>query len=149
MIDFWIRNGSDWNIDLIESQYVNICTYRPLSGSIYRNFFSWTKKSKKRSNQYQYQRSKMLFMFPCWTHYTFKKTPKNNLKNDKKVVEKLNFVGIEYPGQETFFNKTEVKNKMCINVFGYENGLLFPTDVSGQTFGDSMDFLLLTEDDSQ
>ena len=48
MIDVWINNGCDWNVELIESQYINICAYRPLSGSFYRNFFSWTKKSKKK-----------------------------------------------------------------------------------------------------
>ena len=33
MIDVWINNGSGWIIELIESQYINISTYRPLSGS--------------------------------------------------------------------------------------------------------------------
>ena len=31
MIDVWINNGSGWIIELIESQYINISTYRPLS----------------------------------------------------------------------------------------------------------------------
>ena len=35
MIDVWINNGSCWIIELIESQYINISTYRPLSGSSY------------------------------------------------------------------------------------------------------------------
>ena len=35
MTDVWINNGSDWIIELIESQYINISTYRPLSGSFY------------------------------------------------------------------------------------------------------------------
>ena len=33
MIGVWINNGSAWIIELIESQYINISTYRPLSGS--------------------------------------------------------------------------------------------------------------------
>ena len=33
MIDVWINNGSGWIIELIEYQYINISTYRPLSGS--------------------------------------------------------------------------------------------------------------------
>ena len=32
-IDVWINNGSGCIIELIESQYINISTYRPLSGS--------------------------------------------------------------------------------------------------------------------
>ena len=35
MIDVWINNGSGWIIELIESQYINISTYRPSSGSSY------------------------------------------------------------------------------------------------------------------
>ena len=33
MIDNWINKGSGWIIEFIESQYINISTYRPLSGS--------------------------------------------------------------------------------------------------------------------
>ena len=35
MIDVLINNGSGWIIELIESQYINISTYRLLSGSSY------------------------------------------------------------------------------------------------------------------
>ena len=32
-IDGWINRGSGWIFELIESQYINIFTYRPLGGS--------------------------------------------------------------------------------------------------------------------
>ena len=35
MIDNWINEGFGWIIEFIESQYINISTYRPLSGSSY------------------------------------------------------------------------------------------------------------------
>ena len=35
MINVWINNGSGWNVESIDSQYINISTYRPLSGSSY------------------------------------------------------------------------------------------------------------------
>ena len=44
------------------------------------------------------------------------------------------------------FNKVEVKNNICIDVFGYENGLVLPIYVSNQKF-DSVDLLLLIDDD--
>ena len=44
------------------------------------------------------------------------------------------------------FSKIEVRNNICI-VFGYENGLVFPIFVSNQKHEDSMDLLLLTDDD--
>ena len=35
MIEVWINNGSGWIIELIESQYINIPTYRTLLGGSY------------------------------------------------------------------------------------------------------------------
>ena len=49
--------------------------------------------------------------------------------------------------QEKYFNKIEVKKNIRINVFGYENRLVFPIYVSDQKFEDSMDLLLLIDDD--
>ena len=37
MTDVWINEGSGWNVESIESQYINISTYRLLSGSSYMN----------------------------------------------------------------------------------------------------------------
>ena len=33
--DNWINEGSGWIVELIKSQYINISTYRSLSGSFY------------------------------------------------------------------------------------------------------------------
>ena len=50
MIDDWINNGSGWTIESIESQYINISTYRPLAGSSYIDVP--IKTSKKKINQH-------------------------------------------------------------------------------------------------
>ena len=34
-IENWIHEGYGWIVELIESQYINLSTYRPLSGSFY------------------------------------------------------------------------------------------------------------------
>ena len=57
-------------------------------------------------------------------------------KTDKKISEKPDYYGVEFPLQEKDFNKTEVKNNVCINIFSYENGLLFPIYISDQKFKD-------------
>ena len=62
------------------------------------------------------------------------------------MAETRDYDGIEFPVQEKFFKKIEVKN-ICINVFGYENELLFPIYISDQKFEDSMDLLLSIDDD--
>ena len=35
-IDNWINEGSGWIVELIESQYIKISTYKPLSGRFYK-----------------------------------------------------------------------------------------------------------------
>ena len=76
-----------------------------------------------------------------------KEHPERIKKTGNKVAEKLDYDGTEFPVQEKDFSKAELKNNMRINVFGYGNELVFPIYVSDQKFEDSMDLLLLTDDD--
>ena len=48
MIGVWINEGSGWIVESIESQYINISTYRPLSGSPYINLPVELKSPRKR-----------------------------------------------------------------------------------------------------
>ena len=68
-------------------------------------------------------------------------------KTDKKIAEKLDYDRIEFPVQEKDFDKIELKTNICINVFGYENGLVFPVYVSDQKIEDSIDLLLVINDE--
>ena len=46
-IDNWIDDGSGWIVESIESQYINVSTYRPLSGSSYMKLPEELRRSKK------------------------------------------------------------------------------------------------------
>ena len=48
MIDVCINNRSGWITELIESQYINISTYRPLLGSSYINLTFELKSPRNR-----------------------------------------------------------------------------------------------------
>ena len=39
---------------------------------------------------------------------------------------------MEFPIQENYFNKIEVKNNICSNEFGFGNRLVFPIYISDQ-----------------
>ena len=52
-----------------------------------------------------------------------------------------------FPVKEKDFKKIQVQNNISVNVFGYEDKLVFPIYISNKTFDDSMDLLLLYEDD--
>ena len=75
-----------------------------------------------------------------------KKYPERIKRIDKKLAEKLVYDEIEIPVQEKGFSKIEVKNNICINVFGYEDNLVFPIYISDQKFEDPLDLLLLIDD---
>ena len=76
-----------------------------------------------------------------------KEHPGRIFKTDKKVAEELNYDGIKFPVQYKRFNKIKIKNNICINVYGYDNRLVFPVYISDQKFEDSMDLLLLIDND--
>ena len=46
-IDNWINNASSWIVESIESQYIDISTYRLLSGSSYMNLPAELRSPKK------------------------------------------------------------------------------------------------------
>ena len=47
MVDVWIIEGSGWIVESIESQYINISTYRSLSGSSYVDLLVELKSPRK------------------------------------------------------------------------------------------------------
>ena len=50
----------------------------------------------------------------------------------KKLANKLNYDGIEFPVKESDFDKIEVQNNIFINAFGYENKLVFAIYISNK-----------------
>ena len=87
----------------------------------------------------------MFFMVSCLAYQSFKRISKRITKSDKRIVQKLDYDGIEFPVQVKDFNKIEMMNNICINMFRYENKLIFPIYISDQKFEYTMDFLLLID----
>ena len=94
MIDVWINNGSGWNFESSESKYINILTYRPLSGIFYMGL-----PVELRSPRINIKnKDKKCF---SWCHVRHinptNEHPERIKKTDKKNSEKLNYNGIEFP----------------------------------------------------
>ena len=51
--------------------------------------------------------------------------PEEIREEDKEFISNLDYDGIEFPVQEKDFSEIEVKCNICINVFGYEDELVF------------------------
>ena len=143
-IDAWINKGSGWIVESIESQYINISAYRPLVGSFYLDLSIELRSPRLiniKNNDQKCFYGAMLDILILHVH------PGRIKKTDRKIASNLNYERIEFPVQEKDFGKIEIQNNICINVFGYEDELIYPIFISKQKFEDSMDLLLLYEDD--
>ena len=76
-----------------------------------------------------------------------KEHPERITKEDKKLVKGLDYDGIDFSVRENDFGKIEKNNNICINVFGYEDWLVFSKYISNQKFENSMDLLFVTDGD--
>ena len=81
----------------MESQYINISTYRPLSGSSYINLPVELRSSKKGLINIKNKDQKCFL----WCHVRHinpsKKHPKRILKTDKNISEKRDYDRIAFP----------------------------------------------------
>ena len=145
-IDAWINKESGWIIESIESQYTNISTHRPLLKSSYLDFPIELKHPRKGLINMKNNDQKCFL----WCHIRpinpLKEHPERITKIDRKIACNLNYDRIEFPVEEKDFEKIEIQNNICINVFCYENEMVFPIYVSDQKFEDSMDLFLLIDD---
>ena len=97
MIDAWINKGSGWNVESIESQYINISTYRPLSGSSYMDLPVELRSPRKGLINIK-NKDKKCFL---WCHVRHinpsKKHPERIRKNDKEIIENLIMMKLSFP----------------------------------------------------
>ena len=60
------------------------------------------------------------------------------------MVNKLDYEGINFPVSKKDYCRIETQNKICINVFCYDNKLTYPVYLSDQKYNDNMDLLLIS-----
>ena len=129
--DNWINEGSGWIVELIESQYINISTYRPLSGSSYIKLPVKLRTSKKGLINIKNNDQKCFL----WCHVRHinpvKIHPESITQTDKELANDFDY-GINFPVDQEDFSKIEKKNNICINVYCFENKLVFPIHISDQ-----------------
>ena len=149
VIDKWVSEGSGWVIDRIDSHYINVTLYKPLNGSSYIELPKELRNSKKGLINMKNEDEECF----RWCHIRHlnpqTKYPERIKKEDKKMINELNYEGIEFPVSQKHYNKVEKQNSIRINVFGYEDGQPFPIHISKETFKDQMNLLLITKDEKK
>ena len=142
-IDNWIDEESGWIVELIESQYINISTYRPLSGSSYVKLSAELRTSKKVLINIKKNDQKCFL----WCHVRNVNPVKLHPERITVEVKKLANDRVEFPVREKEFSRIEKKNNICINPFCHANKMTFPIYISDQKIENSMDLLLVTDGD--
>ena len=146
VIDKWVSEGSGWVIHRIDSHYLNVTLYKPLNGSSYIELPTELRNPKKGLINIKNKDAECF----RWCHIRHlnpqKKDPQRIKKEDKKMINEMNYERIKFPVSQKHYNKVEKQNSIRINVFGYEDGQPFPINISKETFEDQMNRLLITKD---
>ena len=142
-LENWISHGSGWNVEEIISQYVNISSYKLLSGSTYCGLLKELSDSVKGLINIQNNDNKCFL----WCHVRHLNCNGRNLwrisREDKKIDKNLNYDEIEFPVSKRYYFKIEVMNKITINVFSYEDKIIYPVYLSDQSFNNVLDLSLV------
>ena len=105
MIDVWINNGSGWNVESMESQYINISTYRPLSESCYMDLPVELRIPRKGLINIKSKDQKCFL----WCHVRhinpFKEHPERIKKTDKKLLKNLIMMKLSFPCKKKISTK--------------------------------------------
>ena len=149
VIDKWVSEGSGWVIDRIDGHYINVTLYKPLNGSSYMELPMELRNPKKGLINIK-NKDDECFRW-CHIRHLNPQTehPERIKKEDKKIINELNYERIEFPLSQKHYNKVEKQNSIRINVFGYEDGQPFPIHISKKTFEDQMNLLLITKDEKK
>ena len=72
----------------------------------------------------------------CHVRQFDKKHPERISKKDKKLTNNLNHEGIKFPITKNDYCRVGKQSNICINGFCYENRIIYPLYISGETFSD-------------
>ena len=133
-----------WIVEQIFRQYLNISSYLPLNGSTYIKLPVKLRHPMKGLINIQNNDNKCFL----WCHVRHLNQNGVKLhritKKDREVVKGLNYSGVNFPVSKTDYSKIEILSKICINVFYYENKIVYPVYLSHQCFNDCLDLLLIS-----
>ena len=148
-IAVWISEGSGWVIRSIDAEYVNIVKYEPLKGSSYLELPTFLKNSSKGLINLKNKDNKC-FMWCHIRHLNQQaKDPQRIKIVDKNFVSNVDYTGIEFPVTSKQYNKSEKQNNINVNVFSLKKQDIFPIYVTKENYDNTMNLLLITEEEKQ
>ena len=141
----WLSEGSGWTISSIDEHYINTVVYEPTKGSSYTPLPVELQNSRKGLVNLKNEDNECF----RWCHIRYlnpqEKDAQRIKKTDRKMVEELNYQGVEFPVATKHYGKIEAQNSINVNVFGYEDKQFYPIYMSKQNYNEVLNLLLITE----
>ena len=138
-LENWISHGSGWVVEEFVNEHLNIRFYLPLSRSTYIKLPKELSHPMKGLINFENDGNKCFL----WCHVRHSNLSGNNLRRitrkDRELSRNVNYSNVDY-------SKLESLACICINVFCYENKVVYPVYLSDKTFNDSMDLLLISNE---
>ena len=138
----WISHGSEWIVEEIISQFLNVRSYLPLSGSTYIKLPAELDHPMKGLINVKNNDNKW-FMWCHVRHLNLNGVKLCRItKKHKEIFNGLYYSGVDFPVSKKNYGKIEVLNKINVNVFCYENKIIYPAYLSNGC----LDLLLISND---
>jgi len=141
----WLSEGSQWVIDEILDHYLNIVSYVPSRGNSYIELPVNLRNSKKGLINLKNEDGKC-FLWCHVRHLKPEKVQPERIKlTDKEFARKLDYTGVTFPVKIPDISKIEKQNSININLFGYDEGSLYPIRISKEKYDVHMELLYIQE----
>ena len=147
-IDQWISESPGWIIDKVESFYINIANYEPLSGSSYIPLHKKLNNPMKGLINIKNKDLKCFMWCPIRLINPTNNHPERMYKQDKKISSALDCSGIDFPMTTHDYELIGNRFNLNVNVFGYENKF-YPLYISKKSNTQVLNVLLITNEKSQ
>ena len=109
LLDSWEGEGSGWIIEQVQDIHININDYDPLAGSSYLPLPAKLSNPKQGLTNIENKDIKC----PMWCHVRLLNLTNNNpqriKKVDRRIVEQLDYSGVEFPVKEKHYPLIEEK----------------------------------------
>ena len=134
------KEGSGWMLSEILHLDLNVAQHTPLKGSSYPPLPKKLKDKKAIVNIKNEDNKCFMWSVLADLHPT--SVNPGRVHHYQSYVNELNFDGIEFPVPISKIPKFEKQNTIAINVFGFDQGDLFPVYISKERFQVQVNLLL-------
>ena len=143
------NKGSGWQFDSVESFDINVDPFNPIGGSSYFPLPAKLAAKKAVINVKNMKDNECFKWAVTSAVYQRKKDPQRLNGEMRRNSEKLNWKGIDFPTPLNQIKRFEKQNPYSINVFGWSGGSVYPLRISEHTNEESINLLLLSNNENQ